>query len=221
MLDKKTRKKITLFLAVKFGWLLVLALGKSIFIRQKGKHYLKKLQSENARYIFVLWHGRIIVPIFVHRGEGITAMVSQHADGEMIARTMERLGYHTVRGSSTRGGKEAFHEMVARIKRGVVGAMIPDGPRGPRHQFKPGTIYMAQQSDAYLVPVSFSANRKIEFRSWDKFTIPIPFSKSLLIYGEPIKVSGDSSLRELAQMRNIIEKRMIELEHEADEYFRK
>jgi len=221
MIDKKTRKKITLFLAIKFGWLLVLALGKSLFIKEKGKHHLKKLEREKAKYIFVLWHGRIIVPIYMYRGKGITAMVSQHSDGEMIAKTMERLEYHTVRGSSTRGGREAFHEMVARIKGGAVGAMIPDGPRGPRQQFKPGTIYMAQQSDAYVVPVSFSANRMIEFSSWDKFAIPLPFSKNILIYGEPIKIPQDSSPRELAKLRNLVERKMIDLEKEADGYFRK
>lgn len=221
MLDKKNKQKITLFLAIKFGWLLVLALGKSIFIKEKGRHYLKELQRKKAKYIFVLWHGRIIVPIFVHRGAGITPMVSQHSDGEMIAQTMEKLGYHTVRGSSTRGGKEAFHEMVARINRGTVGAMIPDGPRGPNRQFKPGTIYIAQQADAYLVPVCFSANRKMEFRSWDKFTVPLPFSKNILLYGEPLKIPREASPRQLAKLRNVIEKRMIDLEKEADDYFRK
>ncbi|OQX88183.1 hypothetical protein B6D60_02535 [candidate division KSB1 bacterium 4484_87] len=221
MISKKTKKKITLFLAIKLGWLLVLALGKSLFIKARGKHHVKKLQQENARYIFALWHGRIIVPIFSHRWEGIIPMVSQHSDGEMIARTMERLGYHPVRGSSTRGGKEAFHKMVARIKNGSVGAMIPDGPRGPRHQFKPGTIYMAQQCDAYIIPVSFSAKHMIEFGSWDKFAVPFPFSKTILLYGEPIRIPQSSTPRELAKLRNLVEQRMIELEKEADDYFRK
>lgn len=221
MLNKKSRKKLTLFLAIKFGWLLILGLGKSLAIKVKGRNQVRKLQEQNARYIYVLWHGRIVVPIFVHRGEGITPMVSKHADGEMIARTMERLGYHTVRGSSTRGGKEAFHEMVARIKNGAVGAMIPDGPRGPRHEFKPGTLYMAQQSGAYLVPVSFACKWKIQFSSWDKFYLPLPFSKTILLYGEPIKVPRDSSPRDLAKLRNFVQQRMIDLEKEADEFFRK
>ena len=221
MLDKKTKKKITFFLAVKFGWLFMLALGKSLFIKRKGWHHVSKLKKEKANFIFVLWHGRIVVPIYVHRGQGICPMVSLHADGEMIAQTMHKLGYTTVRGSSTRGGKEAFYQMVEKISKGTVGAMIPDGPRGPRHHLKPGTLYIAQQSGAYLIPVSFSANRKILFNSWDKFLLPLPLSKNIMIYGEPTKVPRNTSPREMVNIRQNFEKKMIDLERKADEYFRK
>ncbi len=221
MLDRKTKKKLTFYLATKFGWLFILALGKTLFIKEKGKKHLNQLIRENKNYIYALWHGRIIVPIFVNRNEKICPMVSLHADGEMIAQTMQRLGFNPVRGSSTRGGKKAFHDMVNTIKQGVVGAMIPDGPTGPRHKFKPGTLYLAQQAEAYLIPTTFSANRKFVFKSWDRFVLPKPFSKNLMLYGKPLKVPKNISAKSLALLRADFEQQMINLERQADEYFRK
>jgi len=126
-----------------------------------------------------------------------------------------------VRGSSTRGGKQAFHEMVNKLSQGSVGAIIPDGPTGPRHQFKPGTLYIAQQADAYLLPMTFSSNRNIVFKSWDKFMLPLPFSKNIILYGKPTRVPQNTSPRELVTIKNDFEEQMIKLEHQADEYFRK
>ena len=220
-MKKKTKKKLSFFLATKFGWLFILALGKLLFIKEKGKHHVDKIIEKKANYIYVLWHGRIIVPIYVHRNEKICPMVSMHADGEMIAQTMHKLGYQTVRGSSTRGGKKAFHELVAKVKNGAVGTMIPDGPRGPIHHLKPGTMFLAQQTNAYLIPATFSANKKIVFKSWDRFILPKPFSKNIMLYGKPVKVDKNLSSDELEQLRTDFEKQMIQLEQKADDYFRK
>ena len=220
-MKKKTKKKIIFYLATKLGWIVIKLLGKSCFIKREGWHYIDDLKKNNKRYLYVLWHGRIFIPIYLHRNEGINAMVSLHRDGEMIAHALHKLGYHTVRGSSTRGGNEAFHNMVASLKKGHVGTIIPDGPKGPRHKLKPGTIYIAQQSDAYLVPVSFSADKNFEFKSWDRFHLSFPFSKNVIIYGKPVKVSKESKPEELEKIRFQFEKEMITLEKTADEYFSK
>jgi len=221
-MNKKKKQKLLFYLATKLGWLVILGLGKSLFIKEKGRRHLNTLLEKKARILLVLWHGRMFTPIYILRGKGVCPMVSLHADGEMIAQTMKKLGYHSIRGSSTRGGKEAFHEMVSKIRQGSVGAIIPDGPTGPRQQFKPGTLYISQQADAYLLPMTFSANRNIVFKkSWDKFMLPLPFSKNIVLYGKPIKVPQDSSPREIVKIKNNIETQMIELENQADEYFRK
>jgi len=220
-MKKQTRKKIVFTLISKFGWLLVLLLGKLSFIKFVGRHHWKRLKRENARFIYCIWHGRILLPIFTHRDEGITAMVSTHDDGEMIAQTLHRLGYKTVRGSSTRGGKEAFYDMVDVLKKGGTGAIMPDGPRGPRHKFKAGAIYLALQADAYLLPFTFASKRKIQFNSWDRFNLITPFSKAVAIYGKPIKVPKNLSKKELVKFRQQVEKTMIYYEYQADEYFKK
>jgi len=216
---KKIKKKIVFYLANKLGWLLVLALGRSSLIRPVGRHHLINLINKGKPFMFVLWHGRMLIPIYYHRNQGIVPMVSLHQDGEMIAQTVQRLGYRTVRGSSGRGGKKAFHDMVDALKQGNIGAILPDGPRGPRHQLKPGAIYIAQQSGAYLLPITFSAKSRVIFNSWDKFMLPLPFSKNVLLYGAPIRVPEDSSQEQLEQIRQDFETAMIELEKKADAYF--
>ncbi|MDZ7330457.1 MAG: lysophospholipid acyltransferase family protein [candidate division KSB1 bacterium] len=194
-------------------------IGKLCSIRLINRAKVIALQRQHVPILYVLWHGRILIPIFVHRNEGITPMVSLHSDGEIIAQTLQRLGYRTIRGSSSRGGNKAFHEMVDILSKNGVGAIIPDGPRGPRHHLKPGTLYIAQQSQAYLVPVTFSANRKIVFNSWDRFVLPLPFAKCVMLYGEPVRVGKDFPTDQLEQIREKFEQEMISLERTADEYF--
>jgi len=218
-MNKKKKKKIFFYLATKLGWLVILLLGKLSFIKIVGRHHLENLKNKNVPFIYVMWHGRILIPTYVHRGQGITGMASLNTDGEIGVQIVQKLGYHAVRGSSTRGGKEAFHNMIDMLKRGGHGAMFPDGPRGPRHYLKPGTIYLAQQTGAYLLPITFSAKRKVRFHSWDRFIIPLPFSKSVVIYGEPVNVPKDLSQEQLEQVRKKFEEDMIQLEKQADEYF--
>lgn len=216
-MDKK--KKILFYLATKFGWLIILLLGKLSFIKLVGRQRVEELMKKKVPIIYVLWHGRFLIPIYVHRNEGITPMVSLHSDGEMIAQSLHKLGYRTVRGSSTRGGNKAFHEMIELLYQGGVGTMIPDGPRGPRHYLKPGTLHIAQQTGAYLVPVSFSAKRRVVFNSWDRFLISIPLSKTVMIYGEPVKIPHHLSQEQFEQFRLKLQEDMIQLEKQADEYF--
>lgn len=218
-MNKKKKKKILFYLATKLGWLIILLLGKLSFIKIVGRHHLDQLREKKVPFIYVLWHGRILLPTYIHRGQGITGMASLNTDGEMIAQTVHKIGYQTVRGSSTRGGKEAFHNMVDVLNQGGHGAMFPDGPRGPRHYLKPGTLFIAQQAGAYLLPICFSAKRKIQFNSWDRFILPLPFSKSIVIYGPPINVPKDLSQEQLEQLRAKFQEDMIQLEKQADEYF--
>jgi lysophospholipid acyltransferase (LPLAT)-like uncharacterized protein len=218
---KKKKKKILFYLATKLGWLIILLLGKLSFIKVMGRHHLEKLKDKKVPFIYVLWHGRILLPSYILRNQGITPMISLHTDGEMIAQTVHKLGYQTVRGSSTRGGKEAFHNMVDVLNQGGCGVITPDGPRGPRHYLKPGALFIAQQAGAYLLPMCFSAKRKIQFNSWDRFILLLPFSKSVVIYGAPINVPKDLSQEQLKQLRSKFQDDMIQLEKQADEYFQK
>ena len=148
-------------------------------------------------------------------------MVSQHDDGEMIAQTVEKLGFTTVRGSSTRGGRQALMDIVRELKKGKIATMMPDGPHGPRHVFKPGAIYIAQLARVPILPMTFSSNRFFQFRSWDKFMLIKPFSRSVIMYGEPYHVPARLEPSQLETVRAELEIKLIELEGAADGYFRK
>ena len=213
------KKRIVFWLATQLGWLLILALGHLTRLRFIGREHYEWLRENKKPFIFCIWHGKILIPIFVHRRENVHAMVSLHTDGEMIAQTLHRLGVRTIRGSSTRGAQRATVEMIRALKRGLICAIMPDGPKGPRHVFKPGAITMAQKSGAYLLPLTFACSNSFRFNSWDRFTLPLPFSKSAAIYGEPIAVPADLEKEAFEDFRWLVEGKMLELEEFAESYF--
>lgn len=217
--QKSWKQRLVFFLATRLGWLAILALGFLTRVRFVGREHFEWLRDNKKPFIYCIWHGRILLPIYVHRYENIQAMVSLHDDGEMIAQTLHRLGYITARGSSTRGGQRAMIEMIRELKNGGVGAIMPDGPKGPRHEFKAGTVVIAQRAGAYLLPLTFSSSRRKQFSSWDRFTIMLPFSTSVAMYGEPVHVPANATTEEVEHIRKDIEKRMIDLEQRADAYF--
>ena len=216
----KPEDKFKITLASYLGWGLIHILGRLVRMREIGEENYLKLEEKGEKYIFCLWHGRMLIPIFVQRGRDIVAMVSQHVDGEIIARTVEKLGYHTIRGSSTRGGGQALREMVLAMRNGAQGAMMPDGPRGPRCDFKVGTFLLAQMTNAYLVPMTHAAEKAWVFNSWDRFTVAKPFSKVVIAYGEPMKVPRRMTEDETADLKAEMEGRMNTLVERAENYLR-
>lgn len=187
-------------------------------IKFVGRQHYLALKKKKKPFVITLWHGRILLPIYVHRGEGIRGMASLSQDGRMVAQTILKLGYRIAWGSSSRRGKEALHELAAALKRGEVGALIPDGPRGPRHRLKMGAIVLSLKTGAFLLPLTYAATRRTVFRSWDRFYLPWPSSRCVIMYGEPIWVSPDLSDDALEAFRKQVEERMIALEREADEF---
>lgn len=143
--------------------------------------------------VMFTWHGRLIGSTYHCRNRKVVAMISQHRDGELASRVVEKIGYETVRGSSTRGGSSAALGMIDKVRAGQTAAMIADGPRGPIYKMKPGAAYIALACQAVTVPVVFAASRSWIFRSWDRFTVPKPFARVFLFYGEPIPWPGEDA----------------------------
>jgi len=218
---KNFQRKFLFYLATALGWILVLILGKLTRIQVVDQHYWNQLKATGRGFLVVLWHGRIVLPIYFHRWQNAVAMVSTHNDGEMIARTVHKLGFRTVRGSSTRGGNVALREMVRALKAGSVGTMMPDGPRGPRHQMKEGAFYIAQLAGVPLLPMTYSAEHFVEFKSWDRFMLVKPFSRAVIMYGEPFEIPSRFAPGEKERLQHELEQRLIQLEKKADEFFRK
>jgi len=216
----KSNDKFKIIFASFIGWVLLQVLGRLARIQEIGKDNYQKLEAESKNYILTLWHGRMFLPIFVQRRRGIVSMVSQHVDGEIIARAVNMLGYKTVRGSSTRGGGKALREMVKVMKSGTPGAMFPDGPRGPRGDFKLGTMILAQLAGAYIVPMTHAADRAWVFNSWDKFMIAKPFAKVVISYGEPIEIPRKLDEEQMEKLKVVLETKMNLLIDETELYLR-
>jgi lysophospholipid acyltransferase (LPLAT)-like uncharacterized protein len=113
-----------------------------------------------------------------------------------VAVTCEKFGHHPARGSSTRGGKKAMIEIVKNMKKGFPGALTVDGPKGPAHMVKPGIIEIARLCRCAILPLSPYAEKNWVFKkSWDQFRIPKPFTKIIVVIGEPIFI-GEEIIRD-------------------------
>ena len=159
------------------AWLVRL-LGVTLRTRIDGAGVIDETLASGSSVILYGWHEHLLVATASDlRRVRATIMVSRSRDGERIARLAERLGVTTVRGSSSRGGARALLELVRALREPMVVGHFVDGPRGPRHEVKPGLVWMAQRSRAVLVPVTFSISRKWIAGSWDRLQVPLPFAR--------------------------------------------
>jgi lysophospholipid acyltransferase (LPLAT)-like uncharacterized protein len=154
---------------------------------------LRRLRADGRPFIFSLWHGHLLPLLWHHRGSRVAILISEHRDGELIARAAQWLGYNLVRGSTTRGAERALLSLVRELKAGREVAVTPDGPRGPARKFAPGALIAAQRSGAPILPVAASADRAWRLGSWDRFVIPKPFARITVAYGEPTRIDSPSA----------------------------
>lgn len=179
--------------AVRLGSAFFRAIGATWRIEIVGDDVFARLRASRVGVVFALWHGQLLPLIWHHRNRDVTILVSEHRDGEMIARVAQSLGYGVIRGSTTRGGGRAILEVVSAIRSGHIVAITPDGPRGPAKRVAPGPLIAAQRSGAPLVPAVAWASAAWRLSSWDSFMIPKPFAKIRIAYGEPIRLSDESA----------------------------
>jgi lysophospholipid acyltransferase (LPLAT)-like uncharacterized protein len=160
--------------------------------------------------VFVLWHGRLLPPTWLHRDEGIVTLASQSADGEYITRALHHWGYDIVRGSSSRGGESALRDLIRSIRRGRSVAVTVDGPRGPRHKVKFGVLQMAQLTGAPLIPLGTAASPAWRFNSWDRFLLPKPLARIRVAYGDPVVIPRDTKQADLPGLAAAVGQRINE-----------
>lgn len=167
--------------------------------RVERVHYerLQDFRRRRQPVIFVFWHGHMLPLVHYQRREGIVVLVSEHSDGEAIARILHRSGFETARGSSTRGGARGLRELVRAGRAGKDLAVTPDGPRGPRHEVKAGALAAAQMTGLPLLPLAVRVSSAWRLESWDRFLIPKPFAKVRIEYLAPRFVPRDASREEL------------------------
>ena len=168
-------------------------LGRTWRFRVLNGEAVRSLRKEKRAFIFALWHGHLLPLLWFHRGEGVKVLISEHRDGELVARAAESLGYGLIRGSTTRGANRALISLVRELQAGHEIAITPDGPRGPAETFAPGALVAAQRSDSRILPVAISADRAWRLDSWDRFMIPKPFARVTVAYGVASKVVAETA----------------------------
>jgi len=162
-------------------------------IMEYRKDILLQAKKQHGTVIYAFWHNRMLIPAYTHINQNVHVLISQHRDGEIIARIIGKLGFFSIRGSSRRGGLKALKEAIDVMERFDV-AITPDGPTGPKETAKEGILYLAYKTGKPIIPGIFLIKNKWELNSWDNFQIPKPFSPVKMIYGNPIFVKEKGEL---------------------------
>lgn len=184
--------------AVRLGLPFVRLLARTWRIREVNRAASQRVRDAGKPVVFALWHGEMLALLWNHRDEGITVLISEHGDGEIIARIAVALGFRTVRGSTSRGAGRALLGMSRTVREGRDVAFTPDGPRGPARTFAPGALIVAQRAAAPVIALRVSPDRAWRLKSWDRFMIPKPFARVRIAYGDPAYLEV-SSPREAAE----------------------
>jgi lysophospholipid acyltransferase (LPLAT)-like uncharacterized protein len=156
------------------------------------------------RFIYAFWHENLLLPPYFYGHPSIKVLISQHADGELIARVCRHMGFGTIRGSTTRGGMEALRQMLRASQRFHLG-VVPDGPRGPRRALQLGPIYLASRTGVPIVPSGIGFDRPWRARSWDRFALPRPWSRARVVTAVPIVIPPDLDKDQLEIWRQRVE----------------
>lgn len=171
---------------------------------------------ETQPVIFCLWHNRLAISMLVHRRHPrkLAALVSASKDGALLAAVLDRFGVEQIRGSSSRRGPQALLELTNRADRGFDLAITPDGPRGPRYVVQEGVIALAQVTGLPIVPVTCNTRRKICLKSWDRFQLPLPFSRCDLILNLRIQVPRQADAAQREERRRQLEMSLRDSSHD-------
>jgi lysophospholipid acyltransferase (LPLAT)-like uncharacterized protein len=193
--------------------LLIRAIYATMRITVVGMDILPGFAARGEGYVGAFWHGRILMIPFLYPGKALHILVGQHRDAEIIANILTRFGFSLVRGSSTRGGREALRVMLKLLASDQDLGIAADGPKGPAEELKPGAAQLGRLSGKAVIPITFAASKAIRFRSWDRFMLPLPFSQGVFVVGEPLRCDNDE---EVEQFRIRIETAMREVTSRAD-----
>jgi lysophospholipid acyltransferase (LPLAT)-like uncharacterized protein len=194
------------------GYPVIAALGHTLRWRVDGLEHLDRVIASGRQPVMGFWHGRILPATFYFRRRGIVVITSENFDGEWIAQIIERFGYGTARGSTTRGGRRALVQLVRAMAQGRAAGFTLDGPRGPARVAQAGAVWLAQETGNPLVPFHLEASSAWHLRSWDRTQIPKPFSTVAIAMGEPIDLPKDRSEVAIEAGRVALEDRLRSLE---------
>lgn len=178
-------------------------------------------QGEKRPRIWAHYHGDELLLVGRYAFRGLSVMASRSRDGELMGRALQWLGYRVVRGSSSRGGAGGLKGLIdCVLKEGRDADLAVDGPRGPVYRVKPGVLLLAQATGAMLVPGAAAASRRFVFKkAWNRCYFPLPFSRCVIVYGEPFRVPKDLTDAEFEALRLDLEARLLELKREAEGRF--
>ena len=186
----------------------------------EGTEIPEQLFAADKPFLVAFWHGRLLMmsEAWPYK-KGFSMVVSQHRDGQLIARTISHLGFGSILGSTTKGGSTVTRAMLRALRDGQCVGLTPDGPQGPRMRVSHGIVQVARLAGVPIVPIAFSARPCRLINSWDRLMVPLPFCRGVIRWGSPIEVPvdvGDAGIRETAKL---LEASLNQLVHDLDNSF--
>tara|TARA_B100000686_G_C16622997_1_gene880273 strand:+ start:89 stop:745 length:657 start_codon:yes stop_codon:yes gene_type:complete len=167
------------------------------------------LNGRSGKYILALWHSRIFYLLYYFRNRpDLHILISPSRDGDILANFGRLLGYSIIRGSSFKKAIPAARSLIKVLRKNQQVAIVADGSRGPRQKAQSGFIQISARSASEIIPMGFDARSKIVLKSWDRFILPLPFSKCVISFGKPIKVSRKDESKCLEDIQRQLEDRL-------------
>lgn len=192
--------------------------GKTTRWEINGINDVYDIWNKDKAFVLIIWHGRaLMIPHFYNRKKPLNALVSLHNDGRIIATLLEKYGFGTIGGSTTKGGKAAALNLMSSLEKNESIAIIPDGPVGPRMKMTDSPLYFAKKTGKPLIGATYSIqNSFIINKSWDAMMMPLPFSKGIIYVTKPYYIPKDATAAEIEKYRQEIEDELNTLTYKAD-----
>jgi lysophospholipid acyltransferase (LPLAT)-like uncharacterized protein len=187
----------------------------------QGVHLMRR----GAPVLFAAWHCHLLFPLYYYAAHFLAElsppvlMASPSRDGEFIAQVARELGFIVCSGSRRKGGVQTLQRMAAYVRRGHSCGLVADGSRGPARVAQKGVIYLARETQVPILPLAVACRHKITFQTWDRFELPLPFSRLALLVGEPLTVPAAARGPALEPWRRELEARLNHLSRQSQAYF--
>ena len=208
-------KRFQAKLISSLGYRIVALLGSTLRWKTEGLEHFDAIVRSGHQPVMAFWHGRILPATYYFRRRGIVVITSENFDGEWIAGIIERFGFGTARGSTSRGARKALLQLKRDMAAGKPAGFTLDGPRGPARTAQPGAVWLAKATGNPVLPFHLEADRYWTINSWDRTQIPKPFATVSLVIGEPLEVPRDLDDHAIEQARVDLQERLARLEPRA------
>jgi lysophospholipid acyltransferase (LPLAT)-like uncharacterized protein len=214
-------KRLQAKLIAIVGYRVIAVLGRTLRWKTEGLEHFEQLVTSGRQPVMAFWHGRILPATYFFRRRGIIVITSENFDGEWIAGIIERFGYGTARGSTSRGARKALLQLTREMAAGRSTGFTVDGPRGPARIARPGAVWLAKATGHPVLPFHLEADRHWTLNSWDRTQIPKPFATVALVVGEPFQVLAEADENGIELARQDLTGRLHALERRASELLKR
>lgn len=210
-MSSKFKEKISCWIAAGVFGILYLTYRFTVLDDQGAK--AARALHPNSQAAVAIWHRNSIGCLLSYAHKRMAILVSLSFDGTVIAYVAKFFGIHSARGSSSRGGMEAFKQLLRFHKEGYDLGITVDGPRGPIYKVKPGIIAAASRTGMPILPfAAIAENEWVLHKAWDSFRVPKPFTRIFQVYGDPIVVPKTTDAKDFQKIAEEVESALMDLE---------